>query len=201
MRELARGGGGGELSRPPALHPSPPPLAQNVAVPLTGDAAAAKKFAADVGALRAKVGAPDPADLVAATVEHGLKAAGGDVRRFLAGLASAGEGGGVDEALIADLGAALDAAEKEGGASLAGGGDGSPAAAKAWAAFAAKVAALAKAKGLDDVARVREGAAVASAADALASLRGAAADAVEAAARRDGLAAGEVDLGALKPKW
>ena len=151
-----------------------------------------------MGALRAKVGAPDPADLEAATVEHALKAAGGDVRRFLAGLGSSG--GGVDEALLADLGAALEAAEKEGGASLAGGGDGGAGAAKAWAAFGAKVGSLAKAKGLDDLARVREEAALASAADALAALRGAAADAVEAAARRDGLPAGDVDLGALKPK-
>lgn len=154
-----------------------------------------------MGALRSKIGAPDPADLEAATVEHALKAAGGDVRRFLAGLASGGGEGAVDEALVADLTAALEAAEKEGGASLAGGGDGGPGAARAWAAFAAKAGALAKAKGLDDLARVREAAAVASATDALAALRGAAADAVEAAARRDGLAAGEVDLGSLKPKW
>ena len=182
------------LSATPLSHPS-----QTITVPLTGDAAAAKKFAADVGALRAKIGAPDPADLEAATVEHALKAAGGDVRRFLAGLSSSGEP--VDESLVADLTAALEAAEKEGGASLAGGGDGGPGAAKAWGAFAAKVASLAKAKGLDDVSRVREASAVAAASEALAALRGAAADAVEAAARRDGLTTGDVDLGSLKPKW
>lgn len=202
-----REGGDNKNTRARPLHPQPlyplstPLNNQSIPVPLTGDAAAAKKFAADVGALRAKIGAPDPADLEAAAVEHALKAAGGDVRRFLSALGAGGEGGAADEVLLADLSAALDAAEKEGGASLAGGGDGSPAAAKAWAAFAAKVASLAKAKGLDDPAKVREAASVAGAADALASLRGAAADAVDAAARRDGLTAADVDLGALKPKW
>lgn len=62
--------------------------------------------------------------------------------------------------------------------------------------------ALAKSKGLDDVAKVKTEATVRMYADALAALREGAADAVSAAARRDGLeGVVSVDAAALKPKW
>ena len=59
---------------------------QSIPVPLSGDPAAVKKFAADVEALKRKAGVPDEAELEAALVSFRLKSAGGDVRKAIAGL-------------------------------------------------------------------------------------------------------------------
>ena len=165
---------------------------QSIPVPLSGDAAAVKKFAADVDALKKRVGIPDDADLEAALAAQRVKTARGDVRRLVAAAAV----DGVDEGVLADVSAALEAAERESGAALSDGNG------KGWAAFATKLAAIAKARGLDDVAKVKADAATATYADTVASLRSAAADAMDAAARRDGLDAGAAPpVASLKPKW
>jgi len=163
---------------------------QSIPVPLSGDPAAVKKFAADVEALKRKAGVPDEAELEAALVSFRLKASGGDVRKALAALTAD------DSDLDAALSAALEQAEKESGGAL------TDANAKGWALLASKVQALAKARGLDDVAKVKSEATVKMYAEALKSLRDGAADAVSAAARRDGLeGVVSVDAAALKPKW
>jgi hypothetical protein len=187
----------------PDLRPRPPSLTlslsqkkknsktqQSIPVPLSGDPAAVKKFAADVEALKRKAGVPDEAELEAALVSFRLKASGGDVRKALAALTAD------DSDLDAALSAALEQAEKESGGAL------TDANAKGWALLASKVQALAKARGLDDVAKVKSEATVKMYAEALKSLRDGAADAVSAAARRDGLeGVVSVDAAALKPKW
>ena len=65
--------------------PLPHPLLinQSIPVPLSGDAAAVSKFAADVDALKKRVGMPDDADLEAAVAAQRLKTARGDVRRVI----------------------------------------------------------------------------------------------------------------------
>ena len=137
-----------------------------------------------------KAGVPDEAELEAALVSFRLKASGGDVRKALAALTAD------DSDLDAALSAALEQAEKESGGAL------TDANAKGWALLASKVQALAKARGLDDVAKVKSEATVKMYAEALKSLRDGAADAVSAAARRDGLeGVVSVDAAALKPKW
>ena len=174
--------------------PLPHPLLihQSIPFPLSGDAAAVSKFAADVDALKKRVGMPDDADLEAAVAAQRLKTARGDVRRVI----NAASVDGVDDAVLADVTAALEAAEKESGAPLTDGNG------KGWSAFAAKLAAVAKARGLDDVAKVRASATAATYADTVASLKAAAADAMQAAARRDGLDAGAAPpVASLKPKW
>lgn len=165
---------------------------QTIPVPLSGDAAAVKKFAADVDALKKRVGMPDDADLEAALAAQRVKAARGDVRRLVA----AASVDGVDDGLLADVTAALEAAEKESGAALTDGNG------KGWSVFANKLTAIAKARGLDDVAKVKADAAAATIADTVADLRAAAADAMSAAARRDGLdEAAAPSVASLKPKW
>ena len=163
---------------------------QSIPVPLSGDPAAVKKFASDVEALKRKAGVPDEAELEAALVSFKLKSSGGDVRKALAALTAD------DSDLDSALSAALEQAEKESGGAL------TDANAKGWALLASKVQALARAKGLDDVAKVKAEATVKMYAEALKSLREGAADAVSAAARRDGLeGVVSVDAAALKPKW
>lgn len=163
---------------------------QSIPVPLSGDPAAVKKFAADVEALKRRAGVPDEAELEAALVSFRLKSSGGDLRKALAGLTP--DDADLDSALTA----LLEQAERESGGAL------TDANAKGWSLLASKVQALAKSKGLEDVAKVKAEATVKMYADALASLREGAADAVSAAARRDGLeGVVSVDAAALKPKW
>ena len=163
---------------------------KSIPVPLSGDPAAVKKFAADVEALKRRAGVPDEAELEAALVSFRLKSSGGDLRKALAGLTP--DDADLDSALTA----LLEQAERESGGAL------TDANAKGWSLLASKVQALAKSKGLEDVAKVKAEATVKMYADALASLREGAADAVSAAARRDGLeGVVSVDAAALKPKW
>jgi len=150
-----------------------------------------KKFAADVEALKRKAGVPDEAELEAALVAFRLKSSGGDLRKALSSL-TADDDSGLESALTS----LVDAAEKESGAAL------TDANTKGWSLLAAKVSALAKQKGLDDVNKVKADATVQMYASAIQSLREGAADAVSAAARRDGLeGVVNVDAAALKPKW
>lgn len=149
-----------------------------------------KKFAAEVEALKRKAGVPDEAELEAALVSFKLKSAGGDLRKALPGLTSH------DSDLETALTTLLEQAERESGGALTDSN------AKGWALLASKVQALAKSKGLDDVSKVKAEATVKMYADALAALREGAADAISAAARRDGLeGVVSVDAAALKPKW
>lgn len=160
-------------------------------MPLSGDPAAVKKFAADVEALKRKAGVPDEAELESALVAFRLKSSGGDLRKALASLTADDDSG-----LEAALTSLVDAVEKESGAAL------TDANTKGWALLASKVSALAKQRGLDDVAKVKADATVQMYASAIRSLREGAADAVSAAARRDGLeGVVSVDAAALKPKW
>ena len=133
---------------------------------------------------------PDEAELEAALVAFKLKSSGGDIRKALAGLTAD------DSDLDSAISSLLEASEKESGGAL------TDANSKGWSLLAAKVQALAKSKGLDDVAKVKAEATVKMYADALSSLRDGAADAVSAAARRDGLeGVVSVDAAKLKPKW
>lgn len=135
---------------------------------------------------------PDDADLEGAIAAQRVKAARGDIHRLVA----AASVDGVDDGLLADVTAALGAAEKESGGALVDGNG------KGWTAFANKLAAVAKARGLDDVAKVKAEAAAATMAATVADLRSGAADAMAAAARRDGLdEAAAPPVSALKPKW
>lgn len=173
--------------------PQPQPKKKNfqsIPVPLSGDAAAVKKFAADVEALKRKAGVPDEAELEAALVSFRLKSGGGDLRKAIAGLTAD------DPDLDSALTALLDQAEKESGGAL------TDANTKGWSLLASKVQGFAKSKGLDDLGKVKGDATVAMYAEALSKLREGAADAVSAAARRDGLeGVVSVDAAALKPKW
>lgn len=140
-------------------------------------------------ALKKRVGVPDDAELEGALAAHAIKAARGDVRKLLSSMSS-----DLDDAVAADIAAAVEAAERESGAPLA------DANRKGWGLFAARLASVAKARGLDDVAKVKAEAALATHAATVKSLADGAADAMAAAARRDGLD-GTPDPASLKPKW
>jgi len=183
----AAGAGSARARRRRADPSTSPP--QSIPVPLSGDPAAVKKFAADVDALKRRVGVPDDADLEGALAAHAIKAARGDVRKVLSSM-----GPDLDDAVAADIAAAVDAAERESGGALSDGNG------KGWSIFSAKLATLAKARGLDDVAKVKADAALATHAATIKSLADGAADAMAAAARRDGLE-GTPDPATLKPKW
>jgi hypothetical protein len=169
---------------------------QGIPVPLAGDDAAVAKYAADVEALRRRVGVPDYEELVAAQLDYALACAGGSVRAFVTSvIADMHLDGGAAAGAAAELAAAVADAEASSGRELDGAND------KGWAKLTAALSAIEAKHGLGDKARVREEAVLGMYRKHVAGLREAVAgELAKAAAAEPSLAGMGADLAALKPK-
>lgn len=169
---------------------------QGIPVPLAGDDAAVAKYAADVEALRRRVGVPDYEELVAAQLDYALACSGGSVRAFVTSvIADMRLDGGAAAGAAAELAAAVADAEAASGRELDGAND------KGWAKLTAALAAIEAKHGLGDKARVREEGVLAMYRKHVAGLREAVAgELAKAAAAEPSLAGMGADLAALKPK-
>jgi hypothetical protein len=122
---------------------------QGIALPLTGDDAAVKKYAGEVEALKKKIGMPDVEDVINAELNYKMKVAGADVRKFVASAAEELKGA-QSSAMVAEVMAAVEAAEAASGAALGPGND------KGWQAFNASLGEIEKKFGLVEKAKVKE---------------------------------------------
>ncbi|KAL4429568.1 hypothetical protein ABPG77_008617 [Micractinium sp. CCAP 211/92] len=166
---------------------------ENIKLPLTGDDAAIKKYAAEVEALKKQIGMPDVEDVIAAELDYKLACSGYDVRAFVAeALESMNLGAGL-AAAKAELMAALDEAEKASGGSLSADND------KGWQVLTSKLGELEKKYGLQDKAKVRDDAIFEMYKQHITQLRTQVLDDMNKA-RTDDLADIQPDLSGLKPK-
>lgn len=166
---------------------------QNITLPLTGDAAAIKKYAADVEALKKQIGMPDVEDVISAELDYKFACSGYDVRSFVgAALESMSLGGGL-EAAKAELLAAVDEAERTSGAELGGGND------KGWQVLTSKLGEIERKYGLGDQGKVRDDAIFDMYKAHIAQLRTQVVDDMNKA-RTDDLADVQPNLAGLKPK-
>ncbi|PSC68360.1 putative ATP synthase 24 kDa mitochondrial [Micractinium conductrix] len=124
---------------------------ENINLPLTGDDAAIRKYAADVEALKKQIGMPDVEEVISAELDYKFACSGYDVRAFVsAALEGMGSLGGSLAAAKADVMAAVDAAEK------AGGGELDPSNEKGWQVLTSKLQEIESKYGLGDRAKVRD---------------------------------------------
>jgi hypothetical protein len=167
---------------------------QNIPVPLAGDAAAVKKYAQDVEALKKKVGMPDYEEILNAQLEYAFACSNFDVKKFVNSVIDdLNLGSGELEGVAAEIAAAVDAAETASGKELDVGND------KGWAALTQSIAEIERKHGLADRAKVREEAVLDMYQKHIASLRDAVTAEVEKANKADDLNM-QADLGKLKPK-
>ena len=122
---------------------------QGITIPLDGDAAAVKKYAAEVEGLKAKIGMPAVEDVIDAELDYKLACSGYDVKKFVTA-ALEGMGAGAMEGAARDMLAAVEEAERASGAPLDGDND------KGWAVLSAKIGEIEGRYGLGDKAKVRD---------------------------------------------
>ncbi|EFN54209.1 expressed protein [Chlorella variabilis] len=123
---------------------------QNISLPLTGDDAAIKKYAADVEALKKQIGMPDVEDVISAELDYKFACTGYAVRQFVTEALESMSLGGSMAAAKAEIMAALDEAEKAGGGELDSANE------KGWQVLTAKLGEIEKKYGLADKGKVRE---------------------------------------------
>lgn len=123
---------------------------ESIKLPLTGDDAAIKKYAADVEALKKKIGMPDVEDVISAELDYKFACTGFDVKAFVVEALDSMRLDGNLSAARADLLAAVEEAEKAGGGALDSGNE------KGWQVLTAKVGEIERKYGLQDKAKVRD---------------------------------------------
>ncbi|KAI7840261.1 hypothetical protein COHA_006043 [Chlorella ohadii] len=123
---------------------------QSINLPLTGDDAAIKKYAAEVEALKKKIGMPDVEEVISAELDYKLACTGYNVRLFVVDVLSTMMDGGSMEAAKAELLTALDEAERQSGGELSGSND------KGWEILTRKLGEIEKKYGLADKSKVRD---------------------------------------------
>jgi len=166
---------------------------KKITVPLSLDPGAVKKYAAEMEALKRKVGLPEMDELMGATLNHQMKLSGGNMRKFLHE-ATEGVDLGQQEDILLKVNAALDKIEESSGPVTID----NP---KALAAFQSEVANIAKQNKLDNVQAVKPQAIIDMYTEQLKDLRQAAEDDIEVAKRRDGLEDLTVDISSIAPKF
>lgn len=166
---------------------------QNINLPLTGDDAAVKKYAADVEALKKQIGMPDVEDVITAELDYKYACANQDVRSFVSGALEGMSLGGGLEAAKGELLAAVDEAERSLGAQLGG------ANAKGWQVLTAKLGEIERKYGLSDQGKVRDDAIFDMYKKHITQLRTQVVDDMNKA-RTDDLADVPTNLAGLKPK-
>lgn len=166
---------------------------QNISIPLNGDAAAVKKYAAEVEGLKQKIGMPAVEEVIDAELEYKFACSGYDVRKFVAA-ALEGMEGSMDGA-SRDLLAAVEAAERESGAPLDSDND------KGWAVLSAKVGEIEARYGLQDKAKVRDDALFETYKNHIAGLRAQVEEDMDKARKADDLEWVAPDLAAFKAPY
>ena len=124
---------------------------QNIEVPLAGDAAAIKKSASAVEALKKKVGVPDYQDVLNAEMKYAMACAGQDVKKFVSSILSELD---VSKTAYERIGQeimdAIQEAETASGKELNASND------KGWKILMTKIAEIEKAYNLQDASKVKQ---------------------------------------------
>jgi ABC-type branched-subunit amino acid transport system substrate-binding protein len=167
---------------------------QNVALPLTGDDAAIKKYAQEVEALKRKVGMPDFEDLINAELDYKFACAGYDVKKFVAAALEEMDLGESLQPAVKEVLAAVEAAEKASGKPLDSSND------KGWAAVTAKIGEIEKKYGMADKKAVRDEAVFDTYKKHIHSLRAQVTEDVGKVQTAEALEHIQPNLGKLKPK-
>ena len=166
-----------------------------VDIPLDGDAAAIKGYAAEVEKLKKKVGMPDYEAVVKAEMAYAMSVAGNDVKKFVSSVL-----GEIDvsktayEGIGQDVMDAIQEAEKVSGKELDASNE------KGWKTLSSKIAAIEKKYGLQDAAKVREEAVLDMYMKHVQGVKEAVEGEIAKVKEAEGIDIGKVDLKGLKPQ-
>lgn len=166
---------------------------QGIALPLGGDDAAVKKYAAEVEALKSKIGMPDVEEVIDAELEYKFATSDYDVRKFVSSAVEGMDLGSL-EGVVADLQSAVDEAEKASGSVLDADND------EGWQLLTARIEEIERKFGLADKAQVREEAIFDLYKKHLQELKATVEGDMDKARKADGLEFIQPDISALKPK-
>jgi hypothetical protein len=169
-------------------------ILQSIEVPLDGDAAAVKKYANEVEALKKKVGMPDYQDVLNAEMKYAMACAGQDVKKFVSSVLSELDVSKTAyEGIGQDIMGAIQEAETASGKELNASND------KGWKILMTKIAEIEKAYNLQDAAKVKQEAVLDMYAKHVAGLKEAVDSEISRVKESEGIAA-TISLSGLKPQ-